>query len=182
MAATGVGASALGIGLDMLLLTDWAIYLSLSLWLSCIVCPLCPMLCSPEITVELGEAFLTMGNGDLNYAPNQSYAACPYFGQKSRKSTPRRETAGARSTPIPEGPGESSKVRRLQEKARREVDLRFSYLERNSKPGLNRRLRTLSYNLWKIYHVFTRGFAAVGCRPCWLRACSKFLRMHGICY
>ena len=94
-----------------------------------------------------------MGNGELNHVPNRTYAACPYFDQKSKKSTPRRETAGVRRTPIPTGPGESSKVRRLQEKARREVDLSSSYLEDNSKPGPNRSLRPLSCNLWKTFYV-----------------------------
>ena len=45
VAAARVWATALGIGSDTLLLTAWAIYLSQSLWLSCLLPVLCA-LCS----------------------------------------------------------------------------------------------------------------------------------------
>ena len=142
--AAGVGASALGTGSNMLLLTAWDFYLSLSLWLSSLVCHLRPVLYSPERRlVEICEAFPSMGNGELNHAQIEIMPHARILTKRAKKAL-SAETAGTRPTPIPAGPVESSKVRHLQEKVRREVDLSSSYLEDNSKPGLNRSLRLLS--------------------------------------
>ena len=56
--------------------------------------------------------------------------------------------------PTPAGPGESSRVKRVQETARRVANLSSSYLEDGSKPGPNRTLRLLSCNLCIILHVY----------------------------
>ena len=61
------------------------------------------------------------------------------------------DTKRARPTPTPARSGESNKLRNLQDKARREVDLSSSYLEYNLKPGLNRSLRPLSCQGQHIY-------------------------------
>ena len=67
-------------------------------------------------------------------------------------------TKRARPTPTPARSGESSKLRSLQETARREVELSSSYLEYNSKPGLNRSLRPL---LCQGQHIFKQYFKDV---------------------
>ena len=77
-----------------------------------------------------------------------------FFYKMSKNSTPSRETTRAQPTPTPAGSGETSKVRHAQATARGEVDLSSSYLEDNSRPGLNRSLRLLSRNLWKIFPLF----------------------------
>ena len=74
--------------------------------------------------------------------------------EKTRICTSCRDTKRERPRPTPAGSGEPSKVRRVQETARREVDLSSSYLQDNSKPGLNRSPRLLSCNVWIILHVF----------------------------
>ena len=75
---------------------------------------------------------------------------------RNRNSATKRDLAGAvmkRSEPPAESGG-ASKVRHVNEKARREVDLSSSYLKNGSKPGLNRTLRLLSCNLRLILHAF----------------------------
>ena len=72
---------------------------------------------------------------------------------KTRIRTGCRDTKRERPRPTPAGSGELSKVRRLQKTACREVDLSWSYLEDNSKPGLNRSFRLVLCKLWIIIHV-----------------------------
>ena len=71
--------------------------------------------------------------------------------QKEQKKKLRREPTLARPTPTPAGSGESSKVRHVQETARRELDLSSSYFEGGSKRGLNRSLRLLSCKHQHVY-------------------------------
>lgn len=72
-----------------------------------------------NIVVGICGAFPTMGNRELNHAQIDSMPHAVFSATK-RKRTPGRETARARPTPTPAELGESSKLRHLQETARRE--------------------------------------------------------------
>ena len=74
--------------------------------------------------------------------------------QKTRISTSCHDTKRERPRPTPAGSRESNKVRHVQERARREVDLSLGYLEHGSKSGLNGSLRLFSCNLWIILNAF----------------------------
>ena len=87
--------------------------------------------------MEICEAFPIMENGELNHAHIEIMPHIPYFERKSKKITAGRETTRARQTPTPAGSRESSKLRNLQETARREVDLSSSYLARQLKTWSN---------------------------------------------
>ena len=71
--------------------------------------------------------------------------------QKSNSCVYHHDRKRARPTPTLAGSGESSKLRNLQETARREVDLSLSYVEDNSTPGLNRSRRPLTCQGQHIY-------------------------------
>ena len=100
-----------------------------------------------------------MGNGEPNQAQIE-IMPIPYFEPKKQKNVSGRETTRERPTLTPAGSRESSKLGNLLEKARREVDLSSSYLEDNSKPGLNRSLRLLScqrQHICTTIYMFTFG-------------------------
>ena len=122
--------------IDMLL-TPWAVYLCrcCSHMLSDI-CALCSQLQSQdqETMLTTSRRFLTWGTESYIISKTK-LCSISYFDQKSKIiNTTVRETTRSRPTPTPaESRGPSWWA--SEKKARREVDLRSSYLEGNWKPG-----------------------------------------------